>query len=89
MGLHIWNLITLRRKKKNLINPWSKKSGGSSDFHQNGFARENTLLKANRADSWQDRLCNERHSIKFWEEESKIWEMVSVEIINSEFTQRL
>lgn len=72
-----------------IINAWSKKSGELSDFHQNGFAREKTLLKANGADSCQDRLCNERHSIKFWEEESKIWEMVSVEVINSKFTERL
>lgn len=38
---------TRRKKKKEIINPgcsWWKKLPRSSDFHQNGFARERTWL---------------------------------------------
>jgi len=47
----MWNLITLEKKKRERINPWWKKSSGSSDFHQNAFAREKTLVRVNQ--SWK------------------------------------
>lgn len=51
MGLHIWNLSALgdrkkKKEKKKIINPWWEKSSESSDFHQNGFAREKDIVES-------------------------------------------
>jgi len=63
----MWNLITLEKKKRERINPWWKKSSGSSDFHQNAFAREKTLVRVNQ--SWK--LARQ---ISQWEVEQKVLE---------------
>lgn len=53
---------------------WWKKLPRSSDFHQNGFARERKLVGVDQ--DWKvgkNRPCRERQSKRFWKK-SKIQE---------------